>query len=208
MIQLSRRSFLAAASVMALAAASPALAQTADLSKLNEPPANGEHPLGPEGAKVTIIEYASASCPHCAAFNNEVLPKLKTDYIDTGKVRFLLREFPHNDAALGGFMIARCAPPERYHAILDVLFKTQESWVPNPLEGLKAIALQAGFTEDSFNACLKNVDVAKGILAERDRASGFGVTGIPYIFINGVPFEGDRTYEAIKAQIDPLLAQG
>ncbi len=208
MIHLSRRMFMAATSLTALSAAVPAIAQTPDLSKLNEPPANGERPMGSDTAKVTIIEYASASCPHCAAFNNDVLPELKKEYIDTGKVRYLLREFPHNDAALGGFMIARCAPPERYHAIVDVLFHTQEKWVPNPFEGLKEIALQSGFTEDSFNACVKNVDVAKGILAERDRGASFGVQGIPHIFINGVAYDGDRTFEAMKAVIDPLLAQG
>jgi protein-disulfide isomerase len=134
-----------------------------------------------------------------------VLPALQKDYIDTGKVRFLIREFPHNDAGLGGFMVARCAPKEKYHAILDVLFKTQEKWVPKPYEGLKEIALQAGFTAESFDACTKNADVAKAILAERKRADGFGVTGIPYIFINGKHYEGENTIEGLKAVIDPLL---
>lgn len=205
MMNINRRTLLASAAALA-AFAPAAVAQTApDLSKLNEAPTNGEFPEGPETAKVTIIEYASASCPHCAAFYKDVYPALKKDYIDTGKVRFLFREYPHNDAALGAFMIARCAPKEKYFPLIDIYFKTQQNWVPSPLQGLKDIALQAGFTEDTFNACLKNTDVAKGILAERDRANVFGVTGIPYIFINGKALEGEKTLEAMKAAIDPLL---
>ena len=160
---------------------------------------------------MTIIEYASSSCPHCADFYATVYPALKKDYIDTGKVRFLFREFPHNDAGLGGFMVARCAPPDKYMNIVGVLFKTQATWLPNPLEGLKAIAQQAGMTEQTFNDCIKNVDVAKKILEERKRAEGFGVTGIPTIFIKGASeagfkrYEGDHTIEGLKAVIDPLL---
>ena len=205
MNQISRRHLLGSAAALAMMPAA-ALAQDApDLSKLNEPPAHGEIPLGSDTAKVTVIEYASASCPHCANFAANVMPALQKDYIDTGKVRFLLREFPHNDAGLGGFMVARCAPKEKYHAIVDALFKTQDKWVPQPFVGLKEIALQAGFTEESFVACTKNADVAKAILAERKRAEGFGVTGIPYIFINGKRYEGDNTIEGLKAIIDPLL---
>lgn len=205
MTKISRRTLMASVAASALLPAA-ALAQDApDLSKLNEAPAHGEMAEGPDTAKVTIIEYASASCPHCASFATTVYPVLKKDYIDTGKVRFLFREFPHNDAGLGAFMVARCAPPEKYKAIVDVLFKTQEKWMPAPFEGLKAIALQAGFTEESFVACTKNADVAKAILAERKRAEGFGVTGIPYIFINGKHYEGDNTIEGLKAVIDPLL---
>lgn len=205
MTQISRRALLGTVAAAALLPG-PARAQDApDLSKLNEAPAHGEIAEGAETAKVTIIEYASASCPHCAAFHMNVYPALKKDYIDTGKVRFLLREFPHNDAGLGAFMVARCAPADKYKAIIDVLFKTQENWMPQPFEGLKTIALQAGFTEESFVACTKNADVAKAILTERKRAEGFGVTGIPYIFINGTHFEGENTIEGLKAVIDPLL---
>lgn len=205
MTQISRRSLLASVAASALLPAAAMAQDAPDLSKLAEPPAHGEMAEGPETAKVTIIEYASASCPHCAHFATTVYPALKKDYVDTGKVRFLFREFPHNDAGLGAFMVARCAPPDKYMAIVDVLFKTQDKWMPAPFEGLKAIALQAGFTEDSFVACTKNADVAKAILAERKRAEGFGVTGIPYIFINGKHYEGDNTIEGLKAVIDPLL---
>jgi protein-disulfide isomerase len=207
---LTRRYFLAAgAGIASLAAAAPlALAQSAgpvDQKALMEPPSMGEMILGVETAPVTVIEYASASCPHCAAFANDVLPTLTKDYIDTGKMRLIFREFPHNDAAMGAFMVARCAPKERYFPLMDIYFKTQNNWVPKPLEGLRAIALQAGFTEQTFMACLNNQEVAKNIFAVRQKAEGFGVTGIPTFFINGERYEGENTLEAFKSKIDSLL---
>ncbi len=207
---LNRRLFLAAgAGIASLAAAAPlALAQSAgpvDQKALMEPPAMGEMALGVETAPVTIIEYASASCPHCAAFANDVLPALTKDYIDTGKMRLIFREFPHNDAAMGAFMVARCAPKERYFPLIEIYFKTQDSWVAKPLEGLRAIAIQAGFTEQTFMACLNNQDVAKNIFAVRQKAEGFGVQGIPTFFINGERYEGENTLEAFKSKIDSLL---
>jgi protein-disulfide isomerase len=202
----NRRNLLAASAALALLLFAPALvpALAQNLSKLNEPPKHGEMAQGPETAKVTIIEYASSSCPHCAAFFKDVYTPLKKDYIDTGRVRFILREFPHNDLGMAGFMLARCAPKDKYFPIVDVLFSTQDKWMADPLKELKNIALQAGFTEETFNACLKNEAVAKDIYAERQRAETFGVESIPTVFINGEKFEG-RTYDLVKAKIDPLL---
>lgn len=210
MNNLNRRLFLATGISLgaALAAAPLSLAQTegpVDVAALMTPPTMGDMSLGVETAPVVIVEYASASCPHCAAFHNDVLPALKTDYIDTGKVRLIFREFPHNDPAMGAFMLARCAPKEKYFPLMEVYFKTQEQWMANPLEGLKAIALQAGFTEQSFMACLNNQDVAKNIFEVRSKAETFGVQGIPSFFINGVRYEGENTVEAFKAKIDSLL---
>jgi protein-disulfide isomerase len=165
MITINRRNLLASAALTALATAAFAESPpvVVDKAALNAPPAMGEMTLGKDDAKVVVIEYASASCPHCAAFNNEEFPKFKTDFIDSGKVKYVFREFPHNDAAMGAFMVARCAPKEKYFPLVDVMFKTQKDWVPNPLEGLKKIALQAGFTEETFTACLNNKDIAKSI---------------------------------------------
>jgi protein-disulfide isomerase len=206
---MNRRLFASSALVAMMAP--PVLAQDAepppvDKVALAKEPAHGEMSLGKPDAKVTIVEYASASCPHCAAFANDELPKLMKDYIDTGKVRLLFREFPHNDAALGAFMIARCAPKEKYFPLVEVMFKTQQKWVPNPLVGLKEIALQAGFTEETFMACLNNKDVAKSVLDERARGESFGVQGIPTFFINGERYKGEYTLDAMKKVIDPLLA--
>jgi protein-disulfide isomerase len=176
-----------------------------DLTGLNDAPAFGEMVLGPDTAKVTVIEYASATCPHCAEFYNETFATLKKEYIDTGKIRFVFREFPHQDAALAAFMLARCAPKEKYFPLIDVFFLTQPEWTQNPQEGLYKIAQQAGFTKESFEACLKNETVAKDILAVRTKAEGFGVTGIPTFFVNGERYDGEITVEAFRAKIDPLL---
>ena len=207
MNMINRRNLLASAALSALASAAFAEDPPVVVDKvaLNTPPAMGEMSMGKDDAKVVVIEYASASCPHCAAFNNEEFPKFKTDFIDTGKVKFIFREFPHNDPAMGAFMIARCAPKEKYFPLVDVMFKTQKDWVPNPLEGLKKIALQAGFTEETFTACLNNKDMAKNIFEVRQKGDTFGVQGIPTFFINGEHYKGEYTVAGLKAAIDPLL---
>lgn len=177
-----------------------------DMAKLLTPPATGEMSLGPADAKVTIVEYASASCPHCANFYKTAFQDLKRDYIDTGKIRFVFREFPHNDPALAAFMIARCAPKEKYFPLMGIYFEQQDVWLQNPKEGLFKIAQLAGFTQETFDACLKNQEVAKGIMAVRDTATNdFGVNGIPTFFVNGEMLSGETPIDAFKKIIDPLL---
>jgi protein-disulfide isomerase len=208
MMKLSRRSLMLSAAALA-ASSMPAFAQDApkvDLTDLLTAPAEGEMSLGVDTAKVTIIEYASASCPHCAAFANEQFGKLKTEYIDTGKVKFIFREFPHNDQAMAAFMVARCSPKEKYFPLMDVYFKTQQKWVPDAYNQLKDIAKQSGMTEVDFEACLKNEKVAKGIFDVRKKAEeSYGVTGIPSFFINGVAYAGERKFEPMKEALDALL---
>jgi protein-disulfide isomerase len=201
----TRRMLLIGAAALAFVPFANAQDAKIDLKALNEPSAIGEMSLGSETAKVTIIEYASTSCPHCADFYKNVFIKLKADYIDTGKVRFILREFPHNELGMAGFMLARCAPKDKYFPIVDVLFATQDKWLNDPANELKNIALQAGFSADSFDKCLKNADVAKGIYGVRQKGEGFGIDGIPTIFINGEKISGEKTFDDIKAKIDPLL---
>ena len=205
MIKLTKRHVIFGSAALASLALGAASSFAQDLTGLNDPPAFGEMTMGPDTAKVTVIEYASATCPHCAAFYNETFLTLKKEYIDTGKIKFVFREFPHQDAALAAFMLARCAPKEKYFPLIDVFFATQPEWTQNPLAGLNKIAQQAGFTQESFDACMKNEAVAKEILAVRSKAEGFGVTGIPTFFVNGERYEGDTTIEAFRAKIDPLL---
>jgi protein-disulfide isomerase len=177
-----------------------------DLAKLNEEPAHGEMSIGPADAKVTIIEYASASCPHCANFFKTTYQDLKKDYIDTGKVRFVFREFPHEESAMAAFMLARCAPKEKYFPMIDMYFEQQKMWTAAPQDGLFKIAQLAGMTKEQFDACLKNEAVAKGIMAVRDKAAkDFGVDGIPTFFVNGQQLGGEKTIEDFKKIIDPLL---
>lgn len=208
MIYASRRTlmFTAAATLLSGAPALAEGAKTIDLADLMTPPAEGEMAIGQDTAKVTVIEYASASCPHCAAFYTDVFVKLKTDYIDTGKVKFIFREFPHNDQGMAAFMVARCSPKEKYFPLIDIFFQTQQKWVPDAYNKLKDIAKQTGMSEADFEACLKNEKVAKAIWDVRDKADKkYGVKGIPTIFVNGKTFEGERTFEAMKAVIDPLV---
>lgn len=130
----------------------------------------GEQAMGSEKAPVTIIEYASLACPHCAHFAEDTFPKLRKEYIDTGKVRFIFREFPPDPASTGAFMLARCAPKNAYFPVIDLFFRTQKEWaVQKPLPPLLAVARQAGFTKDSFGACLVNQKLPNGIEQVRNR---------------------------------------
>ena len=205
MNHLNRRIFTFASAAFAAVALGSLAGFAQQAADINTPPALGEMSLGPADAKVTVIEYASATCPHCAAFHKETFGALKKEYIDTNKIRFVLREFPHNDAALAAFMVARCAPKETYFPMLDIFFNTQDAWTKSPREGLLNIAKQAGFTEEAFNKCLTDEKMAKAILDIRQAAEGFGVTGIPTFFINGERYQGETTIEALRAKIDPLL---
>ncbi len=181
-----------------------ALAQSVDLSDLNEAPAMGEMALGSADAPVTIIEYASATCPHCARFHEGAFKQIKTEFIDTGTARFIFREFPFDDLALAAFMLARCAPADKYFPMLDVLFEQQAVWTRNNPKGeLFKIAKLAGFTEESFESCLKNEEIAKGILAIREKAgTSYGIDSTPSFFINGEKLEGNQDFESFKAKIE------
>jgi protein-disulfide isomerase len=206
MTQFTRRSLLlAGAALAALGGTAPAFAAV-DVKDLYKEPTLGDMALGAgPGAKVVVIEYASATCPHCAAFHRDVWKQLKAEYIDTQKIRFIFREFPLNDAALAAFMIARAAPKESYFPLIDIYFDTLDTWAQNPAQGLLNIAKQAGFSEDKFNQTLKDQALAKGIMEIRDGGVKFGVSGTPSFFINGELFEGERTFESFKQAIDPLL---
>ena len=206
MKKLSKRDVMFGSVAMAgLALGAPLALAAVDMAVLNAAPAEGDMSMGPDTARVTVIEYASASCPHCAAFYKDVFPTLKTEYIDSGKIHFIFREFPHNDASFCALLAARCARTEKNFPLVDVFVTTQNEWLQNPLEGLNKIAQQAGFTKESFDACLKNEAVAKAILDVRKTADGLGVTGIHTFFINGEMLDGEKTIEIMRAKIDPLL---
>jgi protein-disulfide isomerase len=188
----------------------------ADLSaELAQPAPDGDMAIGSSTAPVTIIEYASMTCPHCAHFSDTTFPELKQRYIDTGKVRFIFREFPLDKLAAAGFMLARCASKdgggERYMAVVETLFAKQKEWVvpDNPVPPLKNIAKQFGFTEESFNACLTNQNIMNGIEAVRDRAAAkLGVNSTPTFFVNGKKVAGDVTIETLAKEIDPYVKTG
>jgi protein-disulfide isomerase len=189
---------LAAASTGLFAPARPAFAAL-DAEELLKPGPLEEMSMGAQDAPVAIIEYASLTCPHCAAFHADTLPALKEKYVDTGKARFIFREFPFDDAALVAFMLARCAGPNRYFAMVDVLFAQQAIWTAqnrNVLDELFKIARLAGFTETTFRECIANEEIAKGVREVKDRAAlEFGVRSTPTFFINGEQLNGNQPIE-------------
>jgi protein-disulfide isomerase len=185
------------------------------LAELAKPGPAGDIVLGSDKAPVTIIEYASMTCPHCAHFSETTFPELKKRYIDTGKVRFIFREFPFDKLAGGAFMLARCAAKDggsdKYMAVVETLFAKQDQWVvqENPAVPLENIAKQLGFSDASFRACLTNQTVLNDIEAVRDRAvDKLGVNSTPTFFVNGTKVVGDVSIDEMAKQIDPYLKEG
>ena len=167
--------------------------------------------MGDAKAPVTIIEYASMTCPHCAHFQETTFPELKKRYIDTGKVRYIFREFPLDNLAAAAFMLARCAgelDSGKYYAMIDTMFAQQRTWaVEKPIPPLMAIAKQVGFTEKSFDECLANQKLLNGIEDVRQRAiKDFQVESTPTFFVNGTRKVGALTFDEMAKVIDPMLA--
>ncbi len=186
----------------AAAAASPAFAagKTVDDSDLI---------LGNRNAPVTIIEYSSLTCPHCANFDLNILPELKKRYIDTGKARLVYRDFPFDRAALLAAALAHCAGPDRYFSFLTVLFGSQKTWAraSDPAAALKRIGRLGGLSEKEIDACFANKALLDSILRERlTGAKVFGVDSTPTFFINGRKLLGAQPVESFAAIIDPLLS--
>jgi protein-disulfide isomerase len=215
-VRVTRRELCAGTAALALAGAAfglrpfafvvPASAQASN-EDLMTPSPLGEKTQGDPKAPVTLIEYAAVTCPHCADFFMHQFPELKSKYIDTGKVHFIFREFPLNALDMAGFMLARCAGDDKFFPIVETLFEKQREWVvQKPLEPLMAIAKQAGFTQESFNACLTNQKVEDGVKWVRERAAEkFAVSGTPTFFINGKKYTGNPTAADIGRQIDGYL---
>src|SRR5438477_4670383 len=170
----------------------------------------GDMSLGQPNATVTIIEYASMTCPHCAHFHETVYPKLKAQYIDTGKVRFIFREFPLDLKAAAGSMLARCVgkdDPNKYFAVVDTLFRTQEHWAQNDtVDALKRVGRQAGFSAQSVDSCLASQDTLDAIKKTQEHAyEKLKVNSTPTFFVNGTMLKGGAEFEEFKKVIDPLL---
>jgi len=163
--------------------------------------------LGNAEAPVTIVEYASLTCPHCRHFETDVLPQLKAKWIDTGKVKLVLRDFPLDEPALRAAMVARCAPPDRYYGFVDTFFKSQEEWAVarDPKAALQRLAQLGGMSKKDFEACLANKDAENKIVESRLIASQqLNVESTPTFFLNGAKFDGAPTFEAFDQQLSSL----
>jgi protein-disulfide isomerase len=193
-----------------LAAQAKADTPETDQAELAKAGPDGDIVLGSDKAPVTIIEYASMTCPHCAHFSTTTFPELQKRYIDTGKVRFIFREFPLDALAAAGFMLARCAGKDKFMPIVETLFAKQSEWlVQQPVPALREIAKQFGFTQESFDQCLANQKVLDGIQDVRDRAADkLGVNSTPTFFINGKKLTGDQSIDALAKEISPYLKEG
>jgi protein-disulfide isomerase len=202
----------AAASALSLcgvATANAAEGDMVDVAKLMAP-AGGhvDHVQGSETAPVTVIEYASPTCPHCAAFSNDVLPGFIAAYVDTGKVKLINRPFVRNVLDAAVFMLAEAAGPTNYHNVLSTYFKTQNTWATSetPRDAILEIAKQLGFTQETFDAALTNQALFTAMEAVREQAlNEFGLEGTPTFYVNGKTLSGDKTLEQLAAEIDPLV---
>ena len=205
---LTSTGFAALAGLLPLRLISSAMAQSA--SDVAKPVSLPDMALGPANASVTITEYASMTCPHCAAFNAEVFPKIKSEYIDTGKVRYIFREFPLDIKAAAGSMLSRCiakGDAGKYFAVTDLLFRSQGDWVTkNTTETLTRIGKQAGLSEQEVETCLKNQSLLDKIAADQKYASDvLKVDSTPTFFINGEKIRGEASFEELAKKINPLL---
>ncbi len=192
-----------------LAGAFPAAAQipqpTVDASVLVV--TGQDRVLGKSDAPITIVEYASLSCSHCARFATEVLPKLREKWIDAGKVRLILRDFPLDEPALRAAMVVRCAPPERFYPLVETLFETQDKWVvaKDVRAALERIARLAGIGKKEFEACATDKALEDQAAQSRLTAAQLlGVASTPTFFINGKKFDGVPTFEAFDQLLSGL----
>ncbi len=189
------------------AVAAPAAQGKVDVAKLMAPGTLPDQVMGKADAPVTIVEYASLTCSHCRDFHEASLPEIKAKYIDTGKARLILREFPFDPRAEAGFMLARCSK-DRYFPMTDVLFKQQDSWAraDDAQAALLQISKLAGFTQESFTACLTDQKLLDDIRAVRERGNKeFGVDATPTFFINGNKYAGALSAAEMSAIIDGML---
>ncbi len=204
MTLITRRFFGTAGASLALVRT--AAAQTAPIYK--------EFIHGDPKAKLTVIEYASLTCPHCADFAQTVWPQVKKNYIDTGKIKFVFRDYPLDQLAMAGAMLARCAPGDRGKNMIELMFKKQLDWVraPQPLEPLKQYALLSGMNAADVDACLKNDALLKTIKEEQNKATSlYKVQATPTFYIGDEKLDGlapgDAGYAQISKVIDKQLAK-
>ncbi len=216
-MNITRRAFSAVLSLTGLAAlvgVSPwrlfgeARAQTVE--EISKPAVLGDMTIGSKDATVTIVEYASMTCPHCAAFTKDVFPKIKSDYIDTGKVRFIFREFPLDKIALAASAAARCVAKDdstKYFALVDILFKQQTDLVNDPLAVINRVGKQAGFSEAQIKACVDDDPSTKQKIIDDLKYANetLKVNSTPFFFVNGTSVKGETSFDAFEKLIKPLL---
>jgi protein-disulfide isomerase len=209
-----RHAFVAVLALIGLAGfpsllVNSAMAQSAVVALLAKPAALPDMALGPEKAPVTIYEFASMSCPHCAAFEQNVFPMIRSKYIDTGKVRYVFREFPLDIKAAAASMLARCianGDAEKFFGAIDTMFKQQVPLMTQTQETLQAIGKQAGMDDKGAEACVKDQPLLDKLSADQKFANDeLKVDATPTFFINGTMTKGAMSFEEFEAKLKPLL---
>jgi protein-disulfide isomerase len=186
----------------------PAAAQSAVAAEILTPGTLPDMVLGKPDATIAIVEYSSMTCPHCQNFHLTVLPHLKKTYLDTGKARLIFREFPLDQLAMAVAMIARAAPADTYFDVVELYFERLNVWARSdrPLDAIRNVAKQIGFTDDSFKAALTDQKLLDGITEIRTRASDrFKVNATPSFFINGKKVEEFYSPELVDQTLKPYL---
>ena len=165
--------------------------------------------LGDPNAPITIIEYASMTCSHCAEFHNKTYPDLKKNHIDTGEVKFIFREFPLDKLAMATSMLARCVDNEISMAFIEILFKNRDRWISeNALNELKNFSKQAGLDSNEFDACLNNQQLLDDLIAGKEKAiEDYKINSTPSFIINGEVVSGNKPYSFFKSKIEQILAK-
>jgi len=168
----------------------------------------GDRVLGKATAPVTVIEYVSLTCPHCANFQKTLFPRVKKEFIDTGKVRYIVREFPIGHMSGAAAIVNRCAPEDKYFFLLNQFLTRQPEWVSQEVrpDALYAVAKSSGMTRETFDKCLSNQTIIDGLTEVKQRGRQFGVIGTPTFFINGRKAQGEVTFDEIKAMIEQAPA--
>lgn len=171
--------------------------------------AMAEKSIGRADAPVTMIEYASLTCSHCAAFHTETLPKIKKDYIDTGKVRLVYHDFPLGSLAMAAAMVARCSGEKNFFPMIGALFGSQQSWAHSntPLEALGGIARLSGMSEDDVADCIDNKDLFEALQNNAEQAGkSLGIQSTPTFFVEGTKVPGNLPYQDFQDILDKALA--
>jgi protein-disulfide isomerase len=206
---MKRRTFLIGISASGAAVALPlsGFAQPTQ-DELLAPGALPDKSFGAEDAPVTVIEYASLTCPHCRTFHVDIWPAFKEKYVDTGQVRFIMREFPFDPRSTAGFMLARCVGDDKWYATIDLLYRTQDSWarVSDGSNAMKSVMGMTGMDDASFEACLQDEELAQQVQSVAEAGRGFGVDSTPTFFVNGQMHKGVLSLERFGEIVDPLIA--
>ncbi len=195
----------------ALAGDSPAVAAAPDAQALAPRKVGGDMVMGLDSAPVTLIEYASLTCPHCAHFDETTFPQLKSEYIDKGLVKYIYRDFPLDRMALAASQIAHCAGPERFFGFIDAIFRQQVTWTDGKdadtiIANLKKLARQGGLSDQAADACLANKELQDAVLAQSLKGEKeFKVDSTPTLIINGEKHPGALSFEELEAILKPLV---